>query len=145
MKTLIQLIEMFYKPKDALKANLHKDPTEKSNRKIYKQNNLPTQGHKFAGARLGAMTPTGAPGRVTRLRKDTTAAYKAAHPGQFGIAGNRKVITPQQAQQMVDQKVNVLKVMQDKRPKKWGISNSQKKHIEYHPNIGPKGTFFEVT
>lgn len=138
MKTLIQIIEI------ALGAELQ-DPAHKHNRALVKQNKLPTKGHQFAGPRLGAPTPSGAPGRVTRLRKDTTAAYKAAHPGQFGVAGNRKIISPQQARQMVDPKVNISKAILNKKPQKWGISNSQKKHIEYHPNIGPKGTFFEVT
>lgn len=139
MKTLTQIIEI------ALNLTEPPDPVGKSNSKIAKQNKLPTKGHQFAGPRLGALTPSGAPGRVTRIRKDTSAGYRAAHPGQFGVAGNKKVITPQQAQQMVDPKVNINKAILDKRPQKWGISNSQKKHVEFHPNIGPRGTFFEVT
>jgi hypothetical protein len=69
----------------------------------------------------------------------------AAHPGQFGVSGNKKIISPQQAQQMVDPKVNIQQAIRNKKAQKWGISNSQKKHVEFHPNIGPRGTFFEVT
>ena len=141
MKTLTQIIEA------SLGLNLSPlgDPTKKSNNKILKQNKLPTKGHQYAGPRLGAPTASGAPGRVSRIRKDTSTAYKGMHPGQFGVAGNKKIISPQQAQSMVDPKVNIQKAMLSKKSQKWGISNSQKKHIEYHPNIGLKGTFFEVT
>jgi len=138
MKTLTQIIEL------ALDMGME-DPTHKSNTKISRQNKLPTKGHQFAGPRLGGPTASGAPGRVSRIRKDTTAGYKAAHPGQFGVSGNRHIISPQQAQQMVDPKVNINRAIINKKPQKWGISNSQKKHVEYHPTIGPRGTFFAVT
>ena len=138
MKTLTQIIEM------SLDLEI-KDPVAKSNNKIVRQNKLPTKGHRYAGPRLGAPTASGAPGRVSRIRKDTSAAYMAAHPGQFAVAGNRRIVSPQQAQKMVDPKVNIQKAILNKKAQKWGISNSQKKHIEYHPNIGPRGTFFEVT
>jgi hypothetical protein len=137
MKTLTQIIEMM--------LDAPGDPVAQSNRNIVRQNKLPTKGHRYAGPRLGAPTASGGPGRVSRIRKDTSAAYMAAHPGQFGVAGNRRIISPQQAQQMVDPKVNIQRAILNKKAQKWGISNSQKKHVEYHPNIGPKGTFFEVT
>jgi hypothetical protein len=141
MKTLTQIIEA------SLGLNLKPlgDPTKDSNNKILKQNKLPTKGHRYAGPRLGAPTASGAAGRVSRIRKDTSAAYMAAHPGQFGVSGNKKIISPQQAQQMVDPKVNIQQAIRNKKAQKWGISNSQKKHVEFHPNIGPRGTFFEVT
>ena len=144
MKTLTQIIEISLGLNVKFPGSLE-DPTKASTNKLVKQNKLPTKGHRYAGPRLGAATPSGAPGRVSRIRKDTSAAYMTAHPGQFGVAGNRKIISPQQAQKMVDPKVNIQKAMINKKAKKWGISNSQKKHIEYHPNIGLKGTFFEVT
>lgn len=144
MKTLTQIIEISlgFNIKD---PGFVGDPTSSNNKKIVKQNKLPTKGHRYAGPRLGALTPSGAPGRVSRIRKDTSAAYINTHPGQFGVAGNRKIITPARAQQILDPKVNIQKAILNKKPQKWGISNSQKKHVEFHPNIGPKGTFFEVT
>ena len=144
MKTLTQIIEISL-GLNVKQPGLVEDPTKKSNNKILKQNKLPTKGHRYAGPRLGTPTSSGGPGRVSRIRKDTSAAYMQAHPGQFGVAGNKKIISPQQAQQMVDPKVNIRQAIANKKTQKWGISNSQKKHIEYHANIGPRGTFFEVT
>jgi len=142
MKTLTQIIEM------AIDSTFE-DPTAKSNRKLNDIKHPTSADKRHTFKRRHGINANGNLIKASVLRKDTTAAYKKAHPGQFATAGNRKVITPQQAQQMVDKKVNINSVIagraNNRKVLTWGISNSQKKHIEYHPHIGPRGTFFEIT
>jgi len=144
MKTLTQIINEVFAQEQILK-----DPTASSNRKINNIKNPTSFDRRHTFKRRHGLNADGNLIKASVLRKDTTAAYKNTHPGQFGMPGNRKVISPIQAQQMVDKKVNIRQIIanrtNNKKIQKWGISNSQKKHVEYHPHIGPQGTFFEIT
>jgi len=145
MKTLIQIIE------NALLSDFKgfKDPTAKSNRKINNIKEPTSFDRRQTFKRRHGLNANGELIKASVIRKDTSAAYKAQHPGQFGAPSGRKIISPIQAQQMVDKKVNINNIIANKnnnrKVQSWGISNSQKKRVEYHPHIGPRGTFFEVT
>lgn len=143
MKNLTQIIENVLHGEDVSpsldtqnnKLSDIKHPTDQSRR------------HTFRGARLGGIKSDGSPGKVSRLRKDRTAAYKLSHPTLNAniTAPARKVISPIKARSLLDPKAqnNINKAMKEGKRKTWQISNSDTSVI-FEPGIGPRGTFFLV-
>lgn len=145
MKNLIQIIEI------ALFGDV-RDPIQKSNNKV---NNIkyPTdsaRSHTFRGARYGGIKADGTLGKVSRLRKDKTQSYINQHPTLNAqlTTPKRKLISRATAQQYLDPKVNLNKIINSQKPKTWQISNSQMK-VSYVPNTGrylpngqKEGTFY---
>lgn len=115
------------------------DPTAKSNRKLndIKHPTDQSRRHMFRGPRLGGIKSDGSLGKVSRLRKDKTQAYINDHPtlNKSLTAASKKPISTAMAQKYLDQKVNLIKVIANQKPKTWQVSNSKMK-IVYVPNIG---------
>lgn len=143
MKNLTQIIENI----------LHEEemslPTDTQNRKLsdIKHPTDQSRRHTFRGPRIGGLKADGSPGKVSRLRKDRTAAYKLTHPtlNLSVTAPARKVISPIKARSLLDPKAqnNINKAMQEGKRKTWQISNSNTS-VSFEPGIGPRGTFFLI-
>ncbi len=143
MKNLTQIIENVLH-EDGLPSSM-----ETQNRKLsdIKHPTDQSRRHTFRGARIGGMKSDGSLGKVSRLRKDRTAAYKLSHPTLNASITTpaRKVISPIKARSLLDPKAqnNINKAMQEGKRKTWQISNSNTS-VTFEPGIGPKGTFFLV-
>lgn len=90
-----------------------------------------SRAHTFRGPRLGGIKKDGSLGKVSRVRKDTSAAYIAGHPmkNPYIAMSNRVRLSDLQVQQLFNvykYKVNVRDIKAGKVSKStWSLGNNK--------------------